>query len=300
MLIASRLATDATREAREVGNNCWAMEKGTKMGMSRVRKDAFFAAHPYCIFCGGTVPTMTVEHCPPRAMFQHRAWPEGFEFPACSGCNHGSADDDLLISFLARTDPFNDAGNADGRMPALMESVHQKFPHIVRKMMPTAVEARALNRELGIVPPPGVTNQEAGPVHVTDEMHSAVEVFAAKLTKAIFYMQTGRAFPAHGRIALRWFTNAELVTNNGRYSVFELLEGLAGFAPELSRSKSLLNDQFEYKCSLSSECDLMALQARFGQGFGLVVFAATDREQLDRVYASLEKRTEKPNPFTLI
>ena len=241
------------------------------MGMSKVRKEAFLKAHPFCIFCGGTVPTTTVEHCPPRAMFQERAWPEGFEFPACSKCNHGTADDDLLISFLARIDPFSDGEDDDGRMPDIIRSVHQKFPKLAAKMMPSAIEARAMNRRLGIVPEPGATNQEAGPVRVTDEIDMAVRVFAGKLTKAIYYLHTGQVFPASGRVGLNWFTNADLVTNNGRYRVFESFQGLDGIVPELVRSRSLLNDQFEYKLSLSDDYELMALQARFGRGFGFAV-----------------------------
>lgn len=246
------------------------------------------------------MPTETVEHCPPRAVFQERAWPEGFEFPACSSCNHGSADDDLLISFLARTDPFSDAGDGDGHMREIIRSVHQQFPHLVRKMMPSAVEARAINRRLGIVPAPGDTNQEAGPVRVTDEMHAAVHVFGSKLTKAIYYLHTGKVFPKDGQIGLKWFTNADLFTNNGRYRVFESFQGLDGIVPELVRSKSLLNDQFEYKLSLSSDDELCALQARFGRGFGFAVFACTVPGKLDELFASVEERMGKPNPFTLI
>ncbi|WP_156328183.1 hypothetical protein [Massilia sp. WF1] len=223
------------------------------MGMRKVRKEAFLKTHPFCIFCGGTVLTDTVEHCPPRAMFPDRAWPEGFEFPACSNCNHGSADDDLLISFLARTDPFTDGEGDDGRMPDIIRSVHQKFPQLVSKMMPSAIEARAMNRRLGIVPEPGATNQEAGPVRVTDEIDNAVRVFAGKLTKAIYYLHTSQVFPTNGRIGLKWFTNADLVTNNGRYRVFESFQGLDGIVPALVRSRSLLNDQFEYKLSLSTD-----------------------------------------------
>lgn len=270
------------------------------MGMRKVRKEAFLKAHPYCIFCGGTVPTETIEHCPPRAMFQDRAWPEGFEFPACSSCNHGSADDDLLISFLARTDPFSDVGDGDRRMTEIIRSVNQQFPDLAKKMMPSALKARAMNRRLGIIPERGVTNQEAGPVRVTDEMHRAVHVFAAKLTKAIYYLHTGRVFPADGRIGLKWFTNADLITNNGRYRVFESFQELDGIVPELVRANSLLHDQFEYKLSLSADHELLALQARFGQGFGFAVFACTVREHLDALFASVEERMGKPNPFVLI
>ncbi|RZJ85255.1 MAG: hypothetical protein EOO64_01355 [Massilia sp.] len=270
------------------------------MGMSRKRKDAFFASHPACIFCGGLTEATTIEHCPPRAMFQNRDWPEGFEFPSCSECNHGSADHDLIISLLARTDPFSDRGNADGRLPAIIGSVHQKFPKLISKMMPSAVKARDLNRRFGITPAPGQTNQEAGPVHVTDEMHGAVAVFAGKLSKAIYYMHIKQVFPSNGRLAMRWFTNADLFTNNGRYPLFDTLQELQGVAPALSRSKSLLNDQFEYKVSLSDDRELLALQARFGFGFGFVVFGTPSGAILDQYFTALEERTGKQNPFVML
>lgn len=270
------------------------------MGKSRQRKDAFKAAHPFCIFCGGTTEATTIEHCPPRAMFQNREWPEGFEFPACSGCNHGSADDDLIVAFIARTDPFNDAGNMDGRMPAILGSVHQKFPGLLRKMMPSPIAARRMNRHFGITPPIGGTNQETGAVHVTEEMDRAVEVFSAKLVKAIYYLQTNTPIPPGSRLALCWFTNAELMTNEGRYPIFDLLEQLNGVAPELRRAKSFLNDQFSYKASMSEERELIVVQAKFGQGFGLVVLASTIAEKLDDIFRRAEERTGRVNPFTIL
>ncbi|HEX8612666.1 MAG TPA: hypothetical protein VF800_15375 [Telluria sp.] len=270
------------------------------MGMSRKRKDAFKAAHPFCIFCGGTVEATTVEHCPPRAMFQKREWPEGFEFAACSKCNHGSADQDLLIALLARVDPFEDSGSKDGRMPGIIGSIAQKFPGLIKRMMPTANEARRINERLGISVTPGQTNQQSGAVHVVEEIHHAVEVFAAKLTKAIYYQQTNMPFPLGGRLAMRWFTNADLITNNGRYQIFDLLSELVGIAPTLRRARSFLNDQFSYKLTISDEKSFFVLQAQFGAGFGFVVFGSTASEKLDAVFINLEEKTQKPNPFIIL
>lgn len=270
------------------------------MGMSKKKKDEFRAKHPNCIFCGGNVAATTVEHCPPRAMFRDRAWPEGFEFPACSKCNHGTADQDLIIALLARSDPFRDPGDTDGRMGNIIGSVNQKFPGLLAKMMPSANEARRINRRLGIALTPGQTNQEAGAVNVTDEMHYAVEIFSAKLTKAIFYMHSGGVFPNDGRLTLRWFTNSELFTNDGRYSLFDIMEQLGGLAPELRRANTFLNDQFSYKISFSTELDLLVLQAQFGHGFGFVVVGSSAAEKLDSIFASLDKQTGKNNPFKTI
>jgi hypothetical protein len=95
------------------------------MGSARRHRKAFLLAHRVCAFCGGVTPSTTVEHCPPRAMFQNRQWPEGFEFPACDRCNCGTSDDDLLIAMLARVDPLENRGDRDGTLPGLMALAHK-------------------------------------------------------------------------------------------------------------------------------------------------------------------------------
>ena len=71
-------------------------------------------------------------------MFQNRQWPEGFEFPACEACNHGSDDHDLLIAMLARMDPFEEKGNKDGKLVGLMKLANKQHPGMFGKMKPSA------------------------------------------------------------------------------------------------------------------------------------------------------------------
>ena len=92
------------------------------MGEKKNRRETFLLAHPVCVFCGGGAKATTKEHCPPRSMFQGRQWPEGFEFPACDSCNHGTSDQDLLVAMLARMDPFENQGNSDGRLAGIMDA----------------------------------------------------------------------------------------------------------------------------------------------------------------------------------
>jgi hypothetical protein len=105
------------------------------MGSATRHRKAFLIANPVCAFCGGNTPAATIEHCPPRAMFQRRQWPEGFEFPACEACNQDTGDDDLVVAMLARMDPFEDRGNLDGKGPGIMAAVSQQYPGIFGKMM---------------------------------------------------------------------------------------------------------------------------------------------------------------------
>jgi len=270
------------------------------MGIAtRKRREAFFQKNPHCVFCGGGTPATTVEHCPPRAMFQNRHWPEGFEFPSCDNCNHGTADHDLLVSMIARMDPFTEAGDRDGKLNGLMHGVHKQFPGLLQKMLPSAVEARRSNREFGISPDPGQTHQEVGVVNVTDEMREAVCVFARKLAKGTYYLHTQQSFPNEGCLLLKWFTNSDLLLD-GRYTTFDLLQHMAGEVPPIQRSGRYLGDQFEYKLSLSPDSDILALQAIFGKAFGLVIFGCTIPGKLEASIERLREQNQNDGPFAVL
>lgn len=269
------------------------------MGTGTRHKQKFLASNPFCAFCGGGARASTIEHCPPRAMFQHRQWPEGFEFPACEACNHGSGDDDLVVAMLARMDPFEEKGNRDGRLEGLMFAANRQRPGMLEKMMPSAVEARRNNRKLGIAPALGQTHQEVGGVKVPEEFHVAVCTLARKLAKGIYYRETGKVFPISGCLLLNWFTNADLL-REGKYIVFDLLKEIGGNIPPVQRTGVFLNDQFEYKISFSPEADIIVLQARFGHAFGFVVFGCTIPGHLEAIITRLRESATRDGPFAVL
>lgn len=269
------------------------------MGSSKRKRESFLAKHKFCAFCGGGKTATSIEHCPPRAMFQGRQWPEGFEFPACDACNFGSSNEDVLVAVLARMDPFENSGNEDGTLEGLMHNVNRQYPDFFKKMMPTATEARRQNRRLGIKPAAGLTQQEAGPLKIPEEAHKAVCVFSGKLAKAIFYLETGKIFPDSGCLLLHWFTNAELF-KEGKYPVFEHLKELQGNAPQLQRGKTFLNNQFQYKISISPEHDIFILQALFGKSFGFVVFGSPIQGKLEASFEQLRKQKGRDGPFEIL
>jgi len=232
-------------------------------------------------------------------MFQHRQWPEGFEFPACETCNHGSGDDDLIVSMLARMDPFEERGNRDGRLEGLMLATNKQHPGLLAKMIPSAAEARRNNRQLGIIPDAGQTHQEAGAVKVPNEVHVAVCSLAEKLAKGIYYRETSKVFSSSGCLLLNWFTNADLF-REGKYIVFDLLKEIGGNIPPVQRTGVFLNDQFEYKISFSPEADILVLQARFGNAFGFVVFGCTIPGRLEAIITGLRERTSRDGPFAVL
>jgi hypothetical protein len=232
-------------------------------------------------------------------MFQNREWPVGFEFPSCFSCNNGTRKDDLLVAMLARMDPITEKGDLDGKLSGLMYEVNRQFPNIYEKMMPRAIEARRRKRQLGIRPHSGLTHQEAGGIKVTEEMHNAVCTLARKLAKGVFYKETSKCFPNDGCLLLNWFTNVELY-QHGTYKTFDALRDLPGKAPPLERTGHYLNDQFEYKLSISVDHGYMLLQAKFGNAFAFVVICSANVGVLEKMIERLRGESKRLGPFAVL
>ncbi len=126
-------------------------------------------------------------------------------------------------------------------------------------------------------------------------------MFAGKLVKGIYYMHANAIFPADGCIVMCWFTNTDLL-RDGKFQLFDVMKDITGDAPALVRSGKFLNDQFEYKFSLSDEQHLLALQAKFGNAFGLIVFGATAPGWIEQHILHLEDTMarEDGGPFRIL
>jgi hypothetical protein len=188
---------------------------------------------------------------------------------------------------LARLDPFQNRGDLDGKTPGLMTRAHKRFPGLFGKML--ALDADGQPRA-------------NGEWQITDEMRNAVDVLAAKLTKGIYFRHTGAIFPSGGGLVMTWFTNADVITDGG-YKLFDVLKHLSAEAPALVRSRKWLNDQFEYKLSLSPEQHILAPQAKFGNAFGFVVFGSTTAGLLEkyvRQVITAGPRTDGVEPFRIL
>lgn len=269
------------------------------MGEKKNKTQKFLKLHPKCIFCGGTVDAASIEHCPPRSLFQNRNAPEGFEFPACLSCNNDTSDDDLIVSVITRmcSPKF---GDSDGKLIGLMKRLNKQIPNFYKKFLPNPIEARKNNRELGITPKSGMTHQEMGVVNVTNEMRSAIEIFSNKLAKSILYHHEKLILSKENCLALNWFTNANVIKDGGTI-VFDILKSIEGQAPILARSKTHLNDQFQYKFSISEDKELFLIQAMFGEAFGLAIFGCRRNGFLENLLGTINSGlNQKYNPFKII
>ena len=76
------------------------------MGEARRKRtllDQERAEQPYCIYCGGRTVGDSVDHMPPRTIFDLRYRPKGLEFLACTACNAGGKKAEQIAGFLSRS-----------------------------------------------------------------------------------------------------------------------------------------------------------------------------------------------------
>ena len=103
------------------------------MGEAKEKRRAhavILTAHPWCIYCG--MKANTIEHMPPRAMFDKRQRPKGLEFPTCRDCNNGTSLSDMAASLLARAYP--DARTPDD-LKRLLGGARNNIPGLIEEMV---------------------------------------------------------------------------------------------------------------------------------------------------------------------
>ena len=163
-----------------------------------------------------------------------------------------------------------------------MAGVHNNNPGLLEEMMPSNVEARRMNRELGIKPGLGLTHQELAGVKIVPQIEAAISIFAAKLAKGIFFIECKKIFPTHGCLALKVFANADFI-RDGEPEVFEALMNVSGNEPLLARSCSELNDQFSYKFYPGEVDALFGLDVRIRFALRLLIFGCTQPGRLESI-----------------
>jgi len=235
------------------------------------RRKAFFAAHPHCIFCGGTYPASEFDEVPPRALFQGRVWPEGYRFPACVSCNNGSHKADEFLTFLAlcAEDPTNDNDLA---------ARHKTIRSIARarglgkELIASARDVRNACNRYGLKLSPGMTTADVPALTLSGpRAKTLLSTSATKLACALHYKHAGKAIPSHGGILFYLVTNAEIL---GRGPLD--LEAIPFNRVNPSRGSQVLTDRFEYLWSVSDDKSLGLYAVRFEQSFSMVIAVSTD------------------------
>lgn len=262
---------------------------GAIMGDAKKKRQRTFELQPWCIYCGGTEVATTEDHCPPRSLFLNKAWPVGYVFSSCESCNSTSARIEQVVALLARLDPREDqTPQQENEFLRLLSGVKNNNKGVIDGMVSMSTnQKRRRAKKLGIKPPDGQAYGELPIVAIHPQMEVAVEVFAAKLSKALFYLHTGKILPRDSPIFFNWLTNANILADQNWLDVF--MKTLGGTA-SLQRNSADLSSQFDYKFGIDGEQRFAAFTPYFGGSFGFAALTAPDPTRLRELLARVKKR----------
>lgn len=228
----------------------------------RIRED-----QPNCIFCGGDTPSETVEHYPPRSIFDGKHRPKGMEFGACKECNEASREADLVVAMLSRMMPDSktEAGRAEVRK--LIRSVLQ-IPGFADEVQPERDQLGTLirHRDIAAQLPSWNFLRVDGPI-----VARSMTIFGAKLGLALHTATTSRILSAGGAVTVRWYSNL----NAYQGELPNEFLAICGPGRTLRQGDFEVGEQFRVASVVPDDSggSMSGHFATFRQSFGVLMFA---------------------------
>ncbi|WP_375208749.1 hypothetical protein [Hyphomonas jannaschiana] len=220
------------------------------MGQRKRRLQAFKAEHPICCYCA-KAPTETIDHLPNRDCFVGRAFPEGFEFPACSTCNSKSRQAEQIVAIylalLARDGFPPEERNLTEKAIALKNN----FPQLIPDLNLSANQKRRAFEYHDIGYLESQTFAESPVIGINPDVWFAFDFVNLKLLSALYYLHMEAPLPHSHFVALRCVPTTK---KNSFDEISPMVNALPNFKRGQRRNTNL-GTQFEYKWARTGSND---------------------------------------------
>lgn len=241
------------------------------MGAKAKRLAKFKQSHPQCCLCGGEVPTETIEHAPPKAMFFGSIRPKGLEVPACERCNSGSSQQDQVAALLACSQSPVLTSGSDGKP--------DEFKHF-KKLVNGAGNNSEIGPMFDLAPDKFVMAR--GIIQPFKQLKIKPAAFshylypwAAKQALAMWYERTNTIFGVNGSVTILWM-DPKTVNQSGQVQNF--LNGLP-IIGGLAQGKLNVDEQFFYKVGVTDDQSMAVYWPVFHQRLTFVALLDTDADR---------------------
>lgn len=220
------------------------------MGRNRRTTSAkFFALHPYCCLCGGSVRATTIEHAPPISLFLDRILPSNdHTVPACVRCNNGTRKLDQVATLAALI---------QGSATKISDKTYaEKTIEGVANNIPEALPLFRIGEgsDINLTIDDSVFELSTAPVDpLLFEIY--LDPWAAKQAFALYYLKTGKPLTADARVVVRWITSIDVNSSSVPMEFLNVLQNNGSLAQGSKNSKS----QFEYRWQLEETYGCFAL-----------------------------------------
>ncbi|CAO3357469.1 hypothetical protein [Azospirillum palustre] len=250
------------------------------MGEAKKRKsfrDRLIEIQPMCVYCGGNVRAVDVDHMPPRSVFDRKYRPKGLEFPSCKACNAGSAGVDQIVGMMCRIYQLNRSNESEEEIAEIITGVKNNYPRLLEEMLPSFSQRLHFYRVHGPTFINGSILNASGPI-----LSKAMDLFGAKAGLALHYHETSQIVPETGGVAVKWFSNYDAATGEIPKDLIEILGELS----TLRQGRIEVSDQFKFKSVCSEDGDLWLHWMSFRTSFAICAFSSASLERLKNAPAT--------------
>lgn len=238
--------------------------------INRHRQNIFAKSGGMCIYCGGVELATSVDHMPPRIMFDLKDRPSGLEFAACEPCNSGAGRADLVAALIGRVYPDSDGPAFQEELRKLLLSVHNNVPGLIEELLPHAAQSKHLRqRYWGRAG--GDFLSISGPLAT-----SHLERFGARLGLAMHFEETGEIVGKEGCVFVRIFSNTDLIEGYVPQIIFEILQ-----PSTLAQGRKSVGDQFRYGVRKTDGGLTTMSFALFRRSFAVLAITTASLERYD-------------------
>ncbi len=227
-----------------------------------------------CVYCGGAALATTLDHMPPKCMFDGKQRPTGMEYSCCATCNQGARLADLACAMIGRV--FPDATTAEGEVEfkKYLVAVRNNIPGLLEEMMVPRASEKLARRRLNLSESDdGGFLRLDGPIALTH-----LEVFAARLGLATHFEATGRPVSASGAVFVRVFSNVDLLEGRVPEEVFDILPP----PTTLAAGRKTVIEQFKFATRAADTGGMSMSFAIFRQSFAVLAFTTNDLNALGK------------------
>lgn len=224
-----------------------------------------------CIYCGGTTRAKTIDHMPPKIMFDLKDRPVGLEFAACGPCNNGAGRADLVSALIGRIHPDNPDPEAQKELRRLLSAAKNNVPGLLEEMMPPTAQTKLARQRYGLGSDDGGFLTIGGPLATAH-----LEGFGARLGLAMHFEATSKILGKEGGVFVRIFSNVDLMEGKVPPEIFEFLE-----PSTLMQGRKSVADQFRYGVRETDNGLATMSFASFRRSFAVLATTTTNLERFE-------------------
>jgi len=241
------------------------------MGQGKIKsrsKAQVLAGETRCIYCSSTPDSL--EHMPPVGMFLARDRPSGMEYATCKQCNNGTRSADLVASIFARLRYSPQRGDAmTNEAKGLLRKSRTIAPGVEQELLRDSKHERAWRENNSGVLVDSIKITADGPL-----VRCYLNVFAAKLSFAMFKEHTRAPLPLDGAAIGMWYLNVGVPK-----PALAILDRILPESRSLQKGSRSVAPQFEYRFSTDGSSIVSAI-TRLHEGLFIFSIAASDAQLL--------------------